>query len=525
MLHGLITSGDYVILDETVLSLSRLIDSTSDEHFSHLTNSILAKRSFPVSNDSDVFTSLFALANNKFSEVFGSKKDIACREGYIALDYGDRPALHNEKSRVFTDMRCVYFDYLMSDVLFSYAASYYLWAKHQNNPEVSSFCFRYILYTFEECCRKGNLSNAEGKEVLLKMMDDYLERYEFERITSLYWCMIAFAFCHELAHVYLEHGAADTLSASFFQESQADATGYDIFLQIMLDRSRSASPTDTQKIFHESLFTAPMILLLFYQGLFSTCYRLYDETVVASHPYESDRIQNLIDISMDEKYDFDNNAGLIILYSFLDVHDWFQEELFYKTKNGKLQSIIRKKDNRMTGKGYEEALQFSNATCEAIKAYALEIGQDPDRLVGIWNSTVYIDTGSMEEAKNLIFPINRSLYSTKVPNIRFNLGKLLLWITESKLTMSPPTTKIEILKTSLYIVFGLTLHATIQFSDVEAEVLLYCHKASAYNGIDEHQVLDAVPKANSETLDRLSHIGCIHIQDAKVFLAERILFQ
>ena len=79
-----------------------------------------------------------------------------------------------------------------------------------------------------------------------------------------------------------------------------------------------------------------MILMLFYKELFSMGYILFGEQIGNTHPYEKERIDNLLKISLLDKYEFNNKEGNDVLNAFFDASDSFINILYGKMINGKL---------------------------------------------------------------------------------------------------------------------------------------------------------------------------------------------
>ena len=103
--------------------------------------------------------------------------------------------------------------------------------------------------------------------------------------------------CHEIAHIYCEHGYPASISEGLAQEFEADAVGYDIYLKLMIKNMHN-SEAIASSVFREYLYTAPMILFLFYHDLYKMGYWLYGEKIPDTHPPLSERIDKLFDISM-----------------------------------------------------------------------------------------------------------------------------------------------------------------------------------------------------------------------------------
>ena len=92
-----------------------------------------------------------------------------------------------------------------------------LWAKDFEDKELFSFCFRYATGLFNYSCRLGVLTNDDRKAQLVEIIRKHCDINGVNLISDLYWSCLAFAYCHELAHIYLKHvelnNQPDTLCA------------------------------------------------------------------------------------------------------------------------------------------------------------------------------------------------------------------------------------------------------------------------------------------------------------------------
>lgn len=268
------------------------------------------------------------------------------REGYLTKAHSHESVRHNDEHRIYSNSRGVYVDLLMSSVLYDYAATYYVWARYEDRRDIVSECFKQALYNFDGCCRKGKFSGVEGSHHMINLLDDNLQNWEMVLVADLYWCMLAFALCHEVAHIYLKHCDFNNdkqISDEEIrkQEYEADKAGYDIYLRVLM-KYMHRTTDETSSVFQEYMYTAPMILLLFYRGLFFVDELLYNEQRLETHPKEDDRINKLLEISQSDEYDFDTVGGNILLSNYYNVSDAFCEMLRTKLQEGKLKELIRK---------------------------------------------------------------------------------------------------------------------------------------------------------------------------------------
>ena len=342
MKHGIISAAGFDFLSAAELSFNLYQSGESQDSAMKEWEDRMGSRGFALCANIDVLKELFRIVNDRFAEEFGEYMAIQLWEGYLTRERGQKKVKHNDAHRIFSETRCVYVDMLMSQVLFVYAATYYTWARYEDCEDISFECFRQALFNYNACCREGELLGTDGKMHLVNLGSADLKDWEIALIGDLYWCMLAFALCHEVAHIYLKHNMPSNLEEAHIQEYEADKTGYDIFLKLMI-RYMHSSEDVVPSIFQENMYAAPMILFLFYHDLFVVDAVLHNEEKGNTHPFEQARIDRLLDISQSNEYDFDSRDGNIILEGFYRVSDAFCSVLKSKLAQGTL--------NKFTGKG------------------------------------------------------------------------------------------------------------------------------------------------------------------------------
>lgn len=523
MKHGLVSISGYDIYNQYDLSFCGLVDGAAKLEVDTAWNALMGNRGFEIGQSANVLRELFDFICSEFAAAYGKERTIALREGYITKERGQLPARHNEMSRIFSQSKSIYIDLLMSNVLFEYAATFYLWARYPDKKNVASRCFIHALYTLEGCCRSGKLSEMEGQLSLQKLIADNLDDQEIVFIGDLYWCMLSFAMCHEIAHLYCEHGCPGSTTEGYAQEFQADAVGYDVYLKLMI-RNMHSTENVTSSVFREYLYTAPMILLLFYHDLFTTGYWMYGEVVSNTHPDPQERIDKLLAMSQDDKYEFDSASGNDVLNCYYDISDKFLEELWYKLKNGKLSDIVRKGASSVTGNAFEDACALDEAICKKITEQAPSLGYDARRLIGLWNMAAQVSADSFRENHGFVTAIAGKVYSIKGLNVIFNQKVLLESVIEMGLTIAKPGDLVETIRTALYLIYKIALAGTIEIEDTHAELLKVCHTKKAYSRpIKEDALLALVPAASSDDLTDLDRLGCIEIIGGHVHLREKVI--
>lgn len=346
MKHGIISTGKYDIFRAYELSYSFQNDLDDNNEVKNAWAEKLAPRGFHTETNVDFLREIFRIVCDSFAEQYGERFNLNLREGYLTKAHSHESVRHNDEHRIYSNSRGVYVDLLMSSVLYDYAVTYYVWARYEGRSDIAAECFNQTLYNYDGCCRKGKFSGVDGSCHMIDLLGDNLQDQEIVFAADLYWCMLAFALCHEVAHIYLKHcdiqNDKEVCEADIRQqEYDADKAGYDIYLRLIMKYMHNTSD-EISSIFQEYMYTAPMILLLFYHGLFYVDELLYDERRLETHPDEEDRINKLLEISQSEGYDIDTVEGNILLSNYYLVSDAFCEKLKTKLQEGKLDELIRK---------------------------------------------------------------------------------------------------------------------------------------------------------------------------------------
>ncbi len=525
MKHGLVSILGYDIITPNDLLFCERWDSADKLAVDQTWNTLIRIHGFAMDKDTDVLHELFDMVCAEFATTYSKKRTVALREGYITKNRGQIPVRHNEMSRIFSQSMSIYMDFLMRDVLFGYVAAFYLWARYPEREDVASQCFNHVLYTIDECCRRGKLSEMYGQFYLQKLLADNLDDQEIVFIRKLYWCMLSFAMCHEIAHLYCEHGRPCSTAEGHAQEFQADAVGYDVYLKLMIKNMHSKENV-ISSVFREYVYTAPMILLLFYHDLFAMGYWMYGEVISDTHPDLQERIDMLLAISQDDKYEFDSSSGNDVLNCYYDISDKFLEELWYKLKNGKLSDIVRKGASSVTGNAFEDACALDEAICKKITEQSSSLGYDARKLIGLWNMAAQVSADSFGDNHGLVTAIAGKAYSIKGLNVIYNQKVLLESVIEMGLTIAKPGDIVDTIRTALYIIYKIALVGTIEIKDVHAELLKACHINKVYAmPIKEDALLALVPKASSDDITELDGLGCIELVDGYVHLREKVVLE
>ena len=261
---------------------------------------------------------LFVFLHDVYRTAFHEDRDVRFETGFVYSSDFLNSIPHNKRSRVFSTEHRVYLDLLIRSALFEYIANYYLVALKDGKEEVDTEdLMNRQLYYLDHCVRKGNLDSDETKVLLIQDLQ-HLETHQLQLINDLYWSALAFAMCHELAHIY-NHDDFDTNEESpekmQLAESKADHTAYDIYLRI-ISGEFDGIPSCFHEVFHDYLYTAPMILFLFYNDLYFVCHNIFGEEIGENHPESITRINELLRQSESMDYEFESEDGNAILCSY-----------------------------------------------------------------------------------------------------------------------------------------------------------------------------------------------------------------
>lgn len=467
---------------------------------------------------------LFELIKGAFEKKLNVQIDVTFIHNFVASFDGSTPVKHDESSRIFACNNVVYLDELMRSILFEYVANYYIWARH--GDEAFGFCFPYAVNTLNYCCRQGLLNSDKNKVELTKAIREYCDDVAVEFITDLYWSIIAFAFCHELAHIYLGHvniNREKTFAELRQDEFSADALGYDVFLSI-IDGTIEGLKSPFLGCFHDYLYAAPMILFLFYRDLYYMNYWLFNEAIqYDDHPTFAERINQLLEISENEKYKFDTEEGNVVLNNYWDMSDDFCTELLYKLANGKLCDVTQKgrilMDNSDRSK---EAFAFDNDMREEVRCMADNLGLDPNKMVGLYDITTRVELHNEDAVVHFIWNKRDSVYSSKPYNVIFRMRAALIAIVEEGLTFSKPENKIQTIMLVLRLLLKLLVNSTVKITEDQAKVLNECHIRNAYRTPIEEDTLLSITGVSRKTIDELCELRCIELIHGKVWLIEDI---
>ena len=469
---------------------------------------------------------LFQFVKSEYERQKGVCLDIEFSKMYIASVDGTSPIPANGASRLFSEKNEVYVDELILSALFEYIATYYLWAKSEKDPAVSVFCFPYIVGLLNYTCRLGILTNDEQEARLVSQIADCCALWEANLISDLYWSCLAFAFCHEIAHIHLNHAEQpeDSVDVLWQQEYEADAVGYSVYLE-MIQTVQEDPKIPFTGIFHDSLYIAPMVLFQFYEDTYFMDYWLFGERAGNSHPSLRSRFEALLQISEQPQYAFETHDGNIILSNYMEISDYFREQLMIKLQKGKLHPIIQEGFAHMSNSGYLEAVRFQKNMCDNLIEDADNLGISSEQLIGLWDTAVDIELLDTPGANAFVWSYKGKTYSSKAFNVRFSLHKVLVSILGFGGSLEVPDTALKAIFAALLILYKIAEISTIELTEDQAIALIECHRLHAdTQPIQEDQLL-LVSGVSSTTITNLSHIGCIELNHGFVHLQEVIFIR
>lgn len=523
MSRGILSTTDYCIQRLETLRFQQVLDGEEYSKYKEYVEQFLSKRKLPKSTDYDPLKDLFLMVRKKYEEIYPKSKEVRYEEGYITGTTKGCHIAHNDVSRIYSNSSTVYLDCLMSSNLYDYAAITYLVVRFQDS-EVQTFGFQYKLYLLNECCRKGQFPNYDGSKCLMQIMDKKIDQRGTQFISDLYWCMITFILCHEMAHIYLEHSLYEDPIAMREQEIEADSIGYDIFLRLLLDESKE---NEAQRVFHDFLYCAPMILMLFYKELFSMGYILFGEQIGNTHPYEKERIDNLLKISLLDKYEFNNKEGNDVLNAFFDASDSFINILYGKMINGKLHHIIKKGGYKMSSKHENERMDFLNEVDRELMSFATQKQLFADMLIGLWDSAAVLyddETNNQEPMLGLI--INYNNIPVRISrHVLYRQKDFLELLLDSGLAFGSDETRVAIVIIFLKLIYKFLVLSIEKISDAQAQTLIFCHRHGLYNNwMEEDDLIKQCSSANHVVITELYRMKCIDICNNKIQLRERVMY-
>lgn len=505
-----------------VQELNDLLDGKQNSIAEALWMNALEENGFQLPAQQVNTKDLFDLVKSAFEHKFQCTLNTEFVSMYIASANGRTPVRHDDSSRAFTTGEMVYVDRLLTHYLFEYVANYYIWSRFYEDKKIYAFCFQYAINSLDKCYRQGYLNSDINVASLIKMIKEKCDDRGLQFIADMYWSVLSFAMCHELAHVYMaeksiEHGNSSN------NELHADRIGYEVYLSI-IDHQISGLTSPFLAVFHDYLYAAPIVLFLFYEDLYFMSNWLYGEKPSAdTHPTFAERKKQLLEISESEEYIFDTVQGNDVLCAFWEISDQFREELFYKLKNGKLTKLIQGGYMDMRNReGSDNALAFDSKVQKKLLNFAGKEHLDTNKLLGLYNIAVEYTVQGKVNSQDLVHTnSDGKIVSTKGYNVRFRLKHALATIIDIgvSLTDGMPWKTVAVL---LKILLTVADVVEVELTDIHAKVLETCFELGAsVREIPEAVILEETG-AGTYVIDDLIKLHCISLEDGKIKLIEVI---
>lgn len=501
----------------------KLVTELPDSQTNTLWKESLQKLGFDTTLEEPAPKDLFLFVKTAFEEQKRTTIDANFIRSYIADINGNYPIAAGKASRLFAGNKVIYVDELILAALFEYIAVDYLWALRPDDKDNVSFCLRYVLGLLNYSCRLGILTSDNRKVELVKRLAQNCDSNGMNLIADLYWSCLAFAFCHELAHIHLKHTEYDGTKRNVWtEEYEADAVGYDVYLH-MIETVREDPGQPFSGVFHDYLYVAPMILFQFYEDAYYLGYWLFGERAGYSHPPLDSRSKALLEISQEDCYTFDTKSGNDLLNCYMDISEFFREQLLLKLQRGKLDQVVQKGVDFMDRPNYEDINLFWDTMRAEIIEEAQRCGWDRDVAIGLWDTAVDVELLSEPAADSFVWSCKGKTYSTKALNVKYSLRKVLTLILEVGGTISFSENAVRNVFIALWILSRLMDISTVELKNVHSTALIKCYQLHAdQRAVSEQELLED-PDITADVLTDLNQLGCIEIRDGLVTLVEDIL--
>ena len=212
----------------------------------------------------------------------------------------------------------------------------FVWSLHSEEKSRYGRFFNYltsVLYTVSSCGLPVNIYSYEYIKQALIDKSNVLNTAALCEYFIYY-----FTIAHELAHKYLDV-ANIAVKGKFQEEYMCDSIAYRVVLEMMLDENECVVE---HRELMEYCFFAPMMLIdcmeLLYKFNKSIDCEFKANDMV--HPELKKRKENLFSIAYDESYCFDRDEGENLYNCFLDVLEYYEEELLYRKQSGVLKDLL-----------------------------------------------------------------------------------------------------------------------------------------------------------------------------------------
>ena len=233
----------------------------------------------------------------------------------------------------------IHIDELFESALLSFFMVMFKWAKEFDDIQVYRKSFLYLLFIMNDVSILGDIPNENSSESLFEILNGDWQIMNLA--SSCYWVTVIFSLAHEVAHTYFKN-KGQVFESDKEEEFAADAMAYDIVLKIIMDQVQLE---ETERILEAYAYLAPVMYMQFFDVLYYTDNVLYNGVVIDdTHPPVQERVDQLLAIADEDRYDFDTEEGNSLYNSFLDVYEEYCKQLYVKKEEGKLNKIIRMED-------------------------------------------------------------------------------------------------------------------------------------------------------------------------------------
>lgn len=222
---------------------------------------------------------------------------------------------------------------VLDDSLNSGLIEFYLlvlgWANDIQDLDNFEYCFKNLIRLLDAHCIKKELGTIDpdtDKKWFKKLAGNIQEI-----AADCYWVSWSFMVLHELGHLVLNHTQTESDSN---QELEADQFAYEMVLRLI--ERQNNSNDGVLSVFQDYTCFAPMMLFDFYEMIDYFQKLIYPgDRINVSLRFE-ERINNLIET---EIHGFCIDRGNDVYNNYLDVIDYFKEQLLIKYSKGKLDII------------------------------------------------------------------------------------------------------------------------------------------------------------------------------------------
>ncbi|MDR0474165.1 MAG: hypothetical protein LBH43_10905 [Treponema sp.] len=391
-----------------------------------------------------------------------------------------------------------------------------------DNPEVSLYCYRQLLFIINEECNNTYLLPSENEYV--DLIEKYPDLKTLNVATDLYWGMITYLILHELSHIFLNHLNKEQIIAE--QEYEADKEAYHIFLEMIYCKN------DYKKLefLEEYIYLAPMMIIDFFSLVTFVDGTINETRYKSYHPPHENRKNNLFKLFSDWERDLNTEAGNGLYNWYIEVVERFKNDLFNANEKGMLKSIKRNQEKKMSEENIVGFL--TEVTDELIDEELMNGMFDRMSIAKLMDSHICFIADAGKTNFVLMNKKNIEAKSFKLTNIIINFKDMLDMLMELALTSAIPSSAVQAAKLALFVSYKVLKLSTKELSETTARVLLFLHQKNAYSKvISEDEVLNYLAlqgpmekDAVNLAINDLLKLKCIDIVGGEITLLEKIYF-